>query len=205
MFVSEETSPATQVQTDYGVFRLGGSVYSTGTEDVIVRVLDSATIRPLAPKHTAGPYLSPFNDGVYLLSPGPVRFIASNKQAGSTINLGTLPPDELVFGIRVSDCACYLQTGDASRNPDKLDHVSVRTFKSGPTELWFEDAPGPKGMGRSDRNFTDLIISVSGGVDNGAMADLVQAVQQQKGESREASITALKKINPKLATYVKAP
>jgi hypothetical protein len=188
--------------TDYGVFKLGGSVYSTGTEDVIVRVLNSALVCPVPRGHN-WPDLSPFNNGLYLLSPGPARFIAFNTQAGTTINLGKLPPGELVFGLRVNEYNCYFQTGDISRNPDRLDHVSKRTFKSDDlVELWFEDALGPKGTGRSDRDFNDIVISVSGGIDNGAMADLAQSIQQQPAASREAVIAGLKKVDPKTAAAV---
>ena len=199
-----ETVPAARVETvDYGNFKLGGTVFSTGTEDVIVRILDSTLVRTLPLGHRQVD-LSPFNAGVYLLSPGPARFIGSNKQAGNTINLGTLPAGELIFGLSVPEYNSYFQTGDASRNLDKLDHVIFRTFKSGPMELWFEDALGPKGTGRSDRDFNDLVLSVSGGVDNGTVAGLLQAIQLQTGEGRNTAIALLKKVNPKAAANLVA-
>jgi len=202
------TSPGATVQTvDYGEFVYGGSVYSSGTEDVIVRVLTSLTIRPLPPQQKGlkqGLDDRTISSGVYLLSPGPARFVASQKHAGTAINLGTLPPGELIFGIKVPDYDGYFESGNASRNLDKLDHVRVRTFKSGPPEIWFEDAPGPKGTGRSDRDFDDFAISVSGGVDDGTMATLVDAVKVQKGESRRSSIAAIKNMYPKLAKYLPA-
>jgi hypothetical protein len=190
---------------DYGVFQFGGRVYSTGTEDVIVRVLDAISVRPVAPGHNK-PSLCPISQGVYLLTPGNDRFLGSNQQVGRTVNLGKLPPGELIFGLRVDEYGCYFQTGDASRNPDKLDHVSMRTFKyGGYVELWFEDAIGPKGTGRSDRNFNDLVLSVSGGIDNGAMADFVNTVEQLPAETREATIAALKKVDPKRAAVFAMP
>jgi hypothetical protein len=190
---------------DYGVFQFGGRVYSTGTEDVIVRVLDQNSVRPVERGHNL-PGLSPFNNGVYLLSPGQPRFLGSNKQVGNTINLGKLPPGELIFGLRVNEYNCYFQTGPALRNIDKLDHVSMRTFKyGGYVELWFEDARGPKGTDRSDRDFNDLVLSVSGGIDNGAMADFVNTVEQLPVETREATIAALKKVDPKRAAVFAMP
>ena len=192
-------------EVDYGVFTYGGSVYSSGTEDVVVRVLTTDTIRPL-PRKQIENGLDPqtIASGIYLLSPGPARFIATPEQKGIAINLGTLPPGELIFAIKVPDHDGYFETGDATRNLDKLDHVRVRTFKSGPPEIWFEDAPGPKGTGRSDRDFDDLAISVSGGVDDGTMARVVDAVKAQQGESRRTSIAAVRQMYPKLARYLPA-
>lgn len=182
----------------------GKKVYSSGTADVIVQMLNPATVHPVPRGHLT-PDLSPFNSGLYLLSPGKERFIASNKEAGKVINLGKLPPGELVFAIRVNDCSCYFRTGEATQNPDGLVHAEVRTFGSeSPVEIWFEDAFGPQGTGRSDRDINDLVVSVSGGIDNGGMSDLANAVQQQPAAKREALMSELKKVDPKTATALES-
>jgi len=201
---SRNTTPVPNANVDYGVFKPGATIYSSGTADVIVQVLDARLVRPLQP----GPgrpkdATSPFHNGVYLLSADTPRYLGSCKDAGKTINLGKLPPGELIFGLRVNEYNCYFKTGDASRNPDNLVHANIRTFKSGgPVEIWFEDAFGLKGTDRSDRDFDDLVLQVSGGIDNGDVSGLVQAVQKQPAASREAMISELKKADPKLAEVV---
>jgi hypothetical protein len=143
---------------------------------------------------------SPWASGLYLLSPGQERFIASNKDIGKVINLGKLPPGELVFAVLSTDRKEYFRTGDGKENPDGLVHAEVRTFGSdSPIEIWFEDAPGRLGTGRSDRDFDDLIVSVSGGLDSGNTSNLAQAIQAQPAANREALIKELKKVDPKTA------
>jgi len=199
-----KSSTPTRSPVNAGLFTPGKKVYSSGTADVIVQVLNSATVHPVPREHPK-PDLSPFNNGLYLLSPGPERFIASNKDVGKVINLGKLPPGELVFAIRVSDCNCYFRTGEATQNPDGLVHADVRTFGSeSPIEIWFEDALGPKGTGRSDRDVNDLVVSVSGGLDSGDMANLAKAIQQQPAANRETLISELKKVDPKAADALRA-
>jgi hypothetical protein len=184
---------------DFGTFTLGGSVYSTGAADVIVQILGPDMVRPLPRGHNK-PDLSPFNSGLWLLSPGQPRYIGSNHELGKTVNLGTFPAGvEVVLALKVDDYNCFLRTGNPTNNIDHLDHVIFRTFSRGPMELWFEDAPGPLGWGRSDRDFNDLVISLGGGVDRGAVAGLLQAIQVEKGPGRDNAIAALRRINPQAA------
>lgn len=178
-----QPGPTGLVREDNGTDNLGASVYSTGNEDVIVKIL---------------PCLSGFNNDVYLLSPGPERAIASNRANGRVVNLGKLPAGEIVFGVRTPEKKLF-QVGDGTRNPDGLPHAFVKTFKSGVLQVRFEDLSGPKGR-RSDRDFNDAVFQLSGGVaDNSAVADLLKMIKEQKGETRAAAITALKKINPRAA------
>ena len=194
-----QASPTKSPVVNYGVFVPGKKVFSSGMADVNVQVLNPATVSPVPREHPK-PDLSPYNRGLYLLSPGPERFIASNKDAGKVINLGKLPPGELVFAIRPIDRNDYFRTGDPKQNPDGLVHAEVRTFGSdSPVEIWFEDAFGKKGTDRSDRDFNDLVVSVSGGIDNGDMSNLAQAIQQQPAANRDALISELKKADPKTA------
>ena len=197
------SSPVPNANVDYGVFKPGATIYSSGTADVIVQVLNPMLVRPLQRGQPRLDAKSPGSDGVYLLTSDKPRYIGSVKDAGKTINLGKLPPGELIFGLRVNEYNCYFKTGDASRNPDNLVHANIRTFKSGGlVEIWFEDAFGPKGTDRSDRDINDLVLQVSGGIDNGDVSGLVQAVQKQPAASREATISELKKVDPKLAAVV---
>ena len=201
---SRNTTPAPNGNVDYGVFKPGATIYSSGTADVIVQVLNAnLVVRPLQPGQPGPDAKAPGNNGVYLLSSDPPRYLGHVKDAGKTINLGKLPPGELIFGLRVNEYNCYFKTGDASRNPDNLVHANIRTFKSGGlVEIWFEDALGPKGTDRSDRDINDLVLQVSGGIDNGDVSGLVQAVQKQPAASREAMVSELKKVDPKLAEVV---
>ena len=184
---------------DFGTFTLGGSVYSTGAGDVIVTILGSTMVRPL-PRGHSRPWETPFNSGLWLLSPGQPRYIGSNTEPGKTVNLGAFPPGvELRLALKVDDYHCFLGSGNPTNNFDHLDHVIFRTFSKGPMELWFEDAPGPLGWERSDRLFNDLVISLAGGVDRGAVAGLLQAIQLEKGPARDNAIAALRRINPQAA------
>jgi hypothetical protein len=181
--------------------RFGGPIFSTGADDVIVRIRGVEDIQPvsLVGDRTFNP--SPWTSGIYLVSPPPGRLIGSNRQGGREINLGKLPPGELIFAVTTTD-GFTLRTGDSSRNPDALYHAITRTYRSGLIEVWFEDAPGLLHCagGRSDRNFTDAVIELRGGVsDTGAVADLLKVIKEQQGEPRQAAIDALKKINPKAA------
>lgn len=181
---------------DSWVDHLGGAVYSTGAENIILRIRSMSD--PCLPGDRRL-LASPWTAGIFLVSPGPERYIGSNAQAGMEINLGILPPGEIVFEIRTTD-GYKFQTGEAYRNPDRLLHAIVRSYQSGLIEVWFEDAPGPLHWDRSDRNFTDCSIQLRGGVsDNGAVADLLKVIKEQTGEPRQAAIQALKKINPKAA------
>jgi hypothetical protein len=102
-----------------------------------------------------------------------------------------LPPGELVFAIKTPEQR-VLQTGNASRNPDGFEHAMIRSFPSGTIEVWFEDLNQT-----GDRDFNDAVVQLTGGIaDNSAVADLLKVIKEQKGEVRDAAISALKVINP---------
>jgi hypothetical protein len=188
---SSHTVPAAPVQiTDQSqVQRLGGTVYSTGAEDVIVKILERT--RQPTPNGVMT-NVSAFNSGIYLVSTTPERFIGFPRQGGKVMNLGKLPPGELVFAIKTPEQRVF-QTGPASRNPDGFEHAIIRSFPSGTIEVWFEDLNQT-----GDRDFNDAVIQLYGGVaDNSAVADLLKIIKEQKGEVRDAAISALKVINPK--------
>jgi hypothetical protein len=87
---------------------LGGQLYSTGGP-VEVEVLSAS----------AG-----ITSELWLFEPGPPRFIATNRQVGTVIQLGSFPSGaELVFGIRSSQGE--FRMGPASRNADGRVRWSV--------------------------------------------------------------------------------
>jgi hypothetical protein len=195
------------VEVDTWTERLGGDLFSTGADDVIVRIRGEQDFQPASSIGDRRLLPSPWTSGIYLVSPGPVRYIGSNREGGKELNLGKLAPGELIFAVTTTD-GYTLRTGDASRNIDGLFHAITRTYRSGIIEVWFEDAPGPLHWrgGRSDRNFTDAVIQLRGGVsDTRAVADLLKVIKEQHGEARQAAVEALKKINPKAAAMAGVP
>lgn len=93
---------------------LGGQIYSTGAP-VEIEVLSA----------TAG-----LTSELWLFEPGPERFVATNRQVGTVVELGSFPSGaELVFGIRSSQGE--FRMGPASRNPDGIVHAVVDFPKTG--------------------------------------------------------------------------
>jgi hypothetical protein len=191
---SMQTAPAAQSQIKSAghVERVGGSVFSTGVDDVIVKILPYSRDRTKA--FGVETNESGITSGIYLVSTSPERFIGSNRQGGRVVNLGKVPAGELIFEIRAGNT---YQNGPASRNSDGLEHALIRSFPSGTIEIWFEDLPGPA-RGISDRDFNDVVIQLTGGVaDHDGIGELLKVIKEQKGEARDAAISALQQINPK--------
>ena len=70
----------------------------------------------------------------------------------------------------------------------------VTTYGSGQVEVWFEDLFGPKGP--SDKDFNNAAIRIRGATDNGAVADLLKSIAQERGEARQKLIASLKLLDP---------
>jgi hypothetical protein len=196
------------VPVDLGHAVLGGSVFSTGSEDILLKVLtpsglpypDEAVTTVISGQRVRlpNPNVSAYTDDICIVSPGPARVLASNRQYDRTINLGKLPAGEVIFAIRTPD-GNFFKTGDGSRNGDRLPHAMVKTFVSGAIQLWFEDQAGSRSPG-SDRDCNDAVFELSGGVaDNNAVADLTKIIKEQQGQARQEAFEALKRINPKAA------
>lgn len=160
--------PFTTNWTEAAGVQLGAPIYSTDTADIILQVARSVMFQKtnlykgkrIVTAQAVKKNDSAFSDGIYLLSPGPERFLASNRQLGRTVNLGRLPVGEIIFAIRTPQGNTF-QTGDPARNPDHLPHAKVKAFKlSGAVELWFEDLPG----GESDFDYNDAALWLTGGV-----------------------------------------
>jgi hypothetical protein len=163
--------------------QMGGTVFSSGTEDVLLTILP----------HSSGPHppgeklwtdaRTTVNSSIYLVSPGPERFIGNNVPGGVSMNLGKLPAGEIIFAIKTFDGFTF-QNGGADRNFDNVIHAFTRTFPAGQVEVWFEDSA--VNGGRRDNDMDDVAIRLSGGVrGSGPWADLQKIVDQQSAGNRD--------------------
>lgn len=97
-----------------------------------------------------------FTIELHLMSPGPDRLIATNREPGTIVKLGTFPAGvELIFGIFVRETQRTFITGPGSGNPDGLPHAELACFGGGRTNIGFEDQ-----MGGGDRDYNDLLCAV---------------------------------------------
>lgn len=93
---------------------------------------------------------------LHLLSPGPDRFIATNRDWGTIVRLGPFAAGtELVFKMFVRDTQNTFMMGAGSANPDGIPHAEVTCFGDGTAKVGFEDE-----MGGGDLNYADLIFAV---------------------------------------------
>jgi hypothetical protein len=166
------------------VDRLGGKVYSTSTEDIQLTIWPSTPGTPPLPSRWLQAH-TPFKSAVYLVSPGPERFLGDNIPGNVSVNLGKIPAGELIFAIKTFD-GSTLATGDAKRNRDKLMHAFTRRFSSGAIQIWFEDAPGPLHTGRSDWDLDDVCIQLSGGVADETLMELTNKVKEEQAKATAA-------------------
>lgn len=119
---------------------IGGRVFSNGGE-VEVEILQAS----------AG-----WTSELHFLSPGPPRFIGTNRDAGTVVRLGSFPAGtELVFSMFVRYTQNTFMMGAGSANPDGIPHAEVTCFGDGTAKIGFEDQ-----MGGGDRNYADLIFAV---------------------------------------------
>ena len=97
-----------------------------------------------------------FNIDLYLMSPGPQRFVASNRDAGLVVKLGKFPAGvELIFGVFVRDTQDTYLMGSGSGNPDGLPHAEVTCFSNKRSGIGFEDQ-----WGGGDKDYDDLLCTV---------------------------------------------
>ena len=132
---------------------LGTQLIATGG-NVTVEVLPS----------TAG-----YTSELFLFSPDADHFIATNRDIGLVVDLGFFPVGmELLFGIRVHNFAPWTYfIGEASRNPDGIEHAFVDLLSAGHAIVGFEDLSGG-----GDRDFDDVVFRFRGGITS--TADLVE-------------------------------
>lgn len=97
-----------------------------------------------------------FTIELYLMSPGQQRFIATNRDAGTIVKLGTVPAGvELILGVYVRETHKTYVMGSGSVNPDGLPHAEVTCFGGGRSNVGFEDQ-----MGGGDSDYNDLLCTV---------------------------------------------
>ena len=184
---------------------LGGRIYSTGLEEVYVRIVPVQQVSWKREK----PYLS----HIYLLSPGKTNFLGSNFD-DRVIRLGRLPAGEIKLGIDTFGAdAGSVQTGPGERNPDNLPHAKATQLPSGVVEVRFEDLLGlPERRGlRSDnspaeqayahRNFlSDVIVQFSGGVSaSDVVMQTLEMLKHPDPEVRKVAAEALRVASPQTA------
>jgi hypothetical protein len=121
---------------------LGGQIFATGGA-VEVEVLPAS----------AG-----ITSQLWLLEPGPARFIATNRDTRTVVQLGTFPAGtELVFGIRSGQGE--FRMGPGTRNPDGIVHATVNFLEDGRAIVGFEDL-----YGGGDRDYDDNRFEFRGGI-----------------------------------------
>lgn len=97
-----------------------------------------------------------FTIDLYLMSPAPPRLIATNRDAGTIVKVGSIPAGtELIFGVFVRETQRTYMMGSGSVNPDGLPHADVTCFGGGRSNVGFEDQ-----MGSGDRDYNDLLCTV---------------------------------------------
>jgi hypothetical protein len=164
--------------------RMGGAVFSSGAEDIHVRILPNLEELHLHDGKIWTKATTWVHCGIYLVSPGPERFIGNNIPGDVTLNLGKIPAGEIIFAIKTYDGFTF-QNGGGDRNPDNMIHAFTRTFALGPVEVWFEDSAG--NGNRTDHDMDDVAIQLTGGVrGSGPWADLQKAVDEQAAGKRDA-------------------
>ena len=134
--------PAPPTISDAAV--LGGQLFSTG-QPVEVQVLPAS----------AG-----FTSELWLFEPGPARKLATNRDVGLVVQVGTFPVGvELVFGIKVLNTGDTFKMGPGDRNPDGIPHAVVNFLEAGKAQVGFEDL-----FGGGDRDYNDNMFEFRGGI-----------------------------------------
>ena len=121
---------------------IGDSAYAIGG-DVIV---------------TIGPSDAGYTSELYLVSPGAVQYIGSNRDLGNMVNLGSFATGvELIFKIHVRNTGNDFYTGPGTRNADDIPHANVESPSPTLTQIQFEDI-----FNGGDRDYNDMTINFSG-------------------------------------------
>jgi hypothetical protein len=120
---------------------LGGKLYAAG---YVVRV----QVLPASANYTSE---------LWRVYPGPVQFIATNKDEGQINYVSTLPNQEVVFAIRVQETGDVFFSGPGSRNLDGIPHAAVDWVTSRIANLGFEDL-----IGGGDGDDNDAMFQIVG-------------------------------------------
>lgn len=151
---------------------VGGQLYSTG-QPVSVEVLGAS---------------ASITSDLWLLEPAPARFLATNRENGKIVELGTYPfGAELVFGIRTG--TNEFRMGPQERNSDDHTHARVDVAADGSADVGFEDVAYPSG----DFDYDDCVFRFRGGIaldpTEGTQAFSLRTLvtDMQPGETRQIS------------------
>lgn len=126
----------TPVEASSGV--IGGQLYATGG-NVTVKILSADA------GHTSN---------LYLFSPEPTQFIATNREVGKVVDLGSFQAGtELIFGITDQFTGDTFKIGPGSRNPDGQPHAKVEFVGPGIANVGFEDL-----YGGGDQDYNDNVF-----------------------------------------------
>jgi hypothetical protein len=124
---------------------LGDSLYAAGGQ-VTVEILPSS----------AG-----YTSQLWLFEPGEGMFIATNRDTGSVVNLGSFAAGtEMVFRLFVLDTETSYFTGAASRNPDQIFHANINPESPTTAIVGFEDLYGGGDFDYDDCTFRFTGVSV---------------------------------------------
>ena len=190
---------------------LGGRVYSTGLDEVYVRIIPVDRVSWKLER--------PYTSRIYLLAPGRKRLLGSNFD-DRVVRLGRLPAGEIKLGIDTYGAdAGSVQTGPGERNPDRLPHAKVTQLPSGVVEVRFEDLLGlperrglksgnsPAEQAYAHRNFlSDVIVQFSGGVTGSdVVMQTLEMLKDPNPEVRKVAAYALKTCCPQIARSAGVP
>ncbi|MDX6576357.1 MAG: hypothetical protein QOE96_2310 [Blastocatellia bacterium] len=107
-------------------------------------------------KITILPFEAAFTDEIWLFNAGQTRLLATNRQVGTVVDVGTFNSGtELVFGIRVLDTGQIFRMGPGYRNPDRYAHDKVQCLADG-VKVLFED-----NLGLGDKDFDDAVFKIT--------------------------------------------
>ncbi|MCW5890285.1 MAG: hypothetical protein KIT14_07005 [bacterium] len=121
---------------------LGGQLFSTGAPVEV-------EIKPASASITST---------LSLYEPPPILRIATNRDVGTIVQLGTFPVGvELVFGI--AHGSSIFRMGPGERNADGVIHAVVTPLDNGGVLVGFEDLPGG-----GDGDYDDNIFEFRGGI-----------------------------------------
>lgn len=138
--------------TAFGI--IGDPVISNGFGDITIEVLPAS----------AG-----FTSELWLCRPDLTRdrFIATNRDVGTIVNIGTYPAGELIFCIHVVNTGNDFFTGPGTRNPDGLPHADVSPETGLSYLVGFEDI-----LGGGDMDYNDNVFRFTGVIPAPATAGL---------------------------------
>jgi hypothetical protein len=202
---------------------LGGAVYSTGLEDVWVRLFSQKLYSGDGLHSGDGDV--PYFSWIYLFATNRQTWLtnteiclgSNHEDEDKFIKLGRLPAGEIRIRVQNTVEGNIVETGTASRNPDGLRHATVRKIPDGVVEVRFEHSPGLtearlmsgthlERLRAHNHFFHDCILQFGGGVTlDPTVFTLLTMSKDTDPEKRKVAKTALKQIHPNIARSAGIP